>query len=230
MSPKSENFIPTNSSISPRSTPVNSARHDDSYNSRYQMSSHSLLAGPSDNIVTTASSGACNEARSPGKSMLDTRADTFDSLVTSVTSEILSKSEKVDNTSSANCLNSLISVPHSSPSTQPLVNSFPTSISEVKTTTLCASEAQSKPPQSPPQPKDISFSTKTEDESKLTSQLKSPSVPLTVKEISEAAQKIGDMIEAGPPPPITGMVPQEMVKMTDNDLISYINPSCFDQG
>nr|CAD7433040.1 unnamed protein product [Timema monikensis] len=27
-----------------------------------------------------------------------------------------------------------------------------------------------------------------------------------------------------------GMVPQELTQMSDNDLLSYINPSCFDQG
>lgn len=53
-------------------------------------------------------------------------------------------------------------------------------------------------------------------------------VPVTVSEISRRPHEMGDI--AGPAPPITGMVPQEMVKMTDHDLISYINPSCFDQG
>ncbi|KAL0273832.1 UNVERIFIED_CONTAM: hypothetical protein PYX00_006408 [Menopon gallinae] len=73
-----------------------------------------------------------------------------------------------------------------------------------------------------------SFMSKTE---KPSDSMKSSTVPLSVKEISEGAQKIGDMVvPPGPAPPITGMVPQEMVKMTDNDLISYINPSCFDQG
>lgn len=52
-------------------------------------------------------------------------------------------------------------------------------------------------------------------------------VPVTVSEMS---QRIGDMVvPPGPAPPITGMVTQEMVKMTDNDLISYINPNAFDQ-
>lgn len=73
-----------------------------------------------------------------------------------------------------------------------------------------------------------SFVSKTE---KPPDSTKSSAVPLSVKEISGGAQKIGDMVvPPGPAPPITGMVPQEMVKMTDNDLISYINPSCFDQG
>lgn len=53
-------------------------------------------------------------------------------------------------------------------------------------------------------------------------------VPVTVSEISRRSHEMGDI--AGAAPPMTGMVPQEMVKMTDHDLISYINPSCFDQG
>lgn len=57
-------------------------------------------------------------------------------------------------------------------------------------------------------------------------------VPVTVSEISrQASQSVGEMaLPPGPAPPLTGMVPQEMVKMTDHDLISYINPSCFDQS
>jgi hypothetical protein len=27
-----------------------------------------------------------------------------------------------------------------------------------------------------------------------------------------------------------GMVPQELTQMSENDLLSYINPSAFDQG
>lgn len=31
-------------------------------------------------------------------------------------------------------------------------------------------------------------------------------------------------------PQTTGNIPQDLTIMSDNDLISYINPSCFDQG
>lgn len=31
-------------------------------------------------------------------------------------------------------------------------------------------------------------------------------------------------------PPTTGTIPPDLTTMSDHDLISYINPSCFDQG
>lgn len=31
-------------------------------------------------------------------------------------------------------------------------------------------------------------------------------------------------------PPTTGTLPPDLTTMSDHDLISYINPSCFDQG
>lgn len=33
-----------------------------------------------------------------------------------------------------------------------------------------------------------------------------------------------------PPNTTTASIPQELTIMSDNDLISYINPSCFDTG
>jgi len=32
-----------------------------------------------------------------------------------------------------------------------------------------------------------------------------------------------------PQQPTTNAIPQDITTMSDNDLISYINPSCFDQ-
>lgn len=32
------------------------------------------------------------------------------------------------------------------------------------------------------------------------------------------------------PTTTTNAIPQELTTMSDNDLLSYINPSCFDQG
>lgn len=224
ISPKSEPFIST-ASISPQSTTVESSPNDDSFNSRYQINSHNLLSASSNDIVVQRKEGFPT-----GENIIDSRSNALDNLVTSVTTQMLSKSKKIDDSSSETCLNDLMTSSNSSPLAQSVTTPFSTAMTEVKSAALSSPETQSQS-QSPAQSKDIPYSTKTEVESDMNSRMKSSSVPLAVKEIPESSQKIGDMfVPAGPAPPLTGMVPQEMVKMTDNDLISYINPSCFDQG
>lgn len=45
-------------------------------------------------------------------------------------------------------------------------------------------------------------------------------------------EKIANQLQnmQNPPNTTTTSIPQELTIMSDNDLISYINPSCFDTG
>lgn len=190
------------------------------------MNSHNLLAPPSDGVIATTSGVTLSGSRSPGKTIIMTTGPTpFDALVTSVTTQMMTNTEQICTTSSAGALTSLIGPSESSPTPKTVVaNDFSDTVDESKNVTI-------PNPEEPATQNDVTFSTKPDNASELNPAAKAMSVPLTVKEISDGAQKIGDMVvPPGPAPPITGMVPQEMVKMTDNDLISYINPSCFDQG
>lgn len=158
-------------------------------------------------------------ATSPGKSIIMGAGPTpYDSLVTSVATQIINNTEQIGTPASSGVLTSLMAASDSSPSTK---SDFSDRVPEEK-----------GPTEESATQNDVTYSTKNNNSSDLNSSTKTVSVPLTVKEISEEKPvKIGDMVvPPGPAPPVTGMVPQEMVKMTDNDLISYINPSCFDQG
>ncbi|KAK6622703.1 hypothetical protein RUM43_008545 [Polyplax serrata] len=247
ISPKSEPFMPT-ASVSQQTMSVEGDRSGDSFNARYQSAAHNLLP-PQSNELSSAGSGVKEpQSLANDAGITESRSNAFDGLVTS---QILTKSDKMDDTSSSaeNCLNTILTGPNTSPMSQS--NGFRGTTIETKTTLgqpetqptqlqqaqqqqqqASLPQAQSAPrPQSPVQNKDVSYSTKQEVESEMTSRIKSLSMPLAIKEMSESSQKMGEMfVPVGPAPPITGMVPQEMVKMTDNDLISYINPSCFDQG
>lgn len=185
----------------------------DSYLSPQSHSEHSPTEGDTYNsryqhaMLPPSSDGVIAapmpQNHSTGKNMImSSGSPAYEALVTSVAKQMLSAPEQMDTSPSTRSLSSLLRVSESSPTSKP----------ETKSETSAQNDA---------------FNVKTEE----ASEPKSSTVPLTVKEISGGGQKIGDMVlPPGPAPPLTGMVPQEMVKMTDNDLISYINPSCFDQG
>lgn len=55
-----------------------------------------------------------------------------------------------------------------------------------------------------------------------------PVVPQTRTPINAANVATGTATSTTPQP--TGTIPPDLTTMSDHDLISYINPSCFDQG
>lgn len=55
-----------------------------------------------------------------------------------------------------------------------------------------------------------------------------PVVPQTRAPINATNVATATATPANPQP--TGTIPPDLTTMSDHDLISYINPSCFDQG
>lgn len=61
----------------------------------------------------------------------------------------------------------------------------------------------------------------------VTDQAIVPIVPV-VPQAGVAVPTTATAVATAPQPP--GNIPQDLTIMSDNDLIRYINPSCFDQG
>lgn len=55
---------------------------------------------------------------------------------------------------------------------------------------------------------------------------------VSLQRIEMNKEKIANQLQnmQNPPNTTTTSIPQELTIMSDNDLISYINPSCFDTG